>query len=265
MDFDAYTRKVYAGRAADYERGFGRLTVHTTGALLDAAGVTKGTRLLDVGTGPGMAAAAAIERGARVTAVDAEPSMVEVAARNVPGLDARIAVLPELPWPDGEFDAVAGNFVINAAGDPAGVLTELRRVLRAGGRLALTCWTYPPSAAVGIVTDAIDAAGVPWPQDVPLPPFRAYSSPAAFAGLLSEAGFTRVMTELLTWEHRVEPGKWWAIPLSGLGPGGRVVAAQDAATIADIKREFDRLAARYATGDGNIALPAVAILASGTR
>ena len=143
MDFDTYERGLWAGRAAAYERGFARLTAHTAGALLDAAGVAAGTRVLDVGTGPGVVAGAAAARGARVTAVDAEPSMAEAAARNVPGLDVRVAVLPDLPLPDGAFDAVTGNFVISAVGDPAAALAELRRVLRGGGRLALTCWTLP--------------------------------------------------------------------------------------------------------------------------
>ena len=80
MDFDAYERELWAGRATAYERGFARLTAHTAGPLLDAAGVGAGTRLLDVGTGPGVVAGAAVTRGAQVTAVDAEPSMAEAAA-----------------------------------------------------------------------------------------------------------------------------------------------------------------------------------------
>src|SRR5271166_6464138 len=145
MDFDAYGRSVWAGRGTAYERGFARLTAHTAGAVLDAAGVAAGTRVLDIGTGPGVVARAAAEREARVTAVDAEPSMAEAAARNVPGADVRVAVLPDLPLPDGAFHAVTGNFVIPAVSDTAGALAELRRVLRGGGRLALTCWSYPPS------------------------------------------------------------------------------------------------------------------------
>ena len=85
MDFDTYERGLWAGRAAAYERGFARLTAHTAGALLNAAGVAAGTRVLDVGTGPGVVAGAAAARGARVMAVDAEPGMAEAAARNVPG------------------------------------------------------------------------------------------------------------------------------------------------------------------------------------
>jgi SAM-dependent methyltransferase len=119
MDFDSYERGLWAGRADAYEGGFARLTVRAAGPLLDAAGVGADTEVLDVGTGPGVVAAIAIERGAKVTAVDAEPSMAEAAARNVPGLDVRLAVLPDLPLPDADFDAVTGNFVINHAGYPA--------------------------------------------------------------------------------------------------------------------------------------------------
>jgi SAM-dependent methyltransferase len=266
MDFDAYARGLWAGRAGAYERGFARLTAHTAGPLLDAAGVAAGTRLLDVGTGPGVVAGAAVERGARVTAVDAEPSMAEAAARNVPGLDVRVAVLPDLPLNDGEFDAVTGNFVINAVGEPEAVLAELGRVLHAGGRLALTCWDYPPAPALGVAAEAIEAAGVPWPDDVPVPPFREYSSPGAFEALLAGTGFTEAMARLLSWEYRVDPEQWWTdVYLARVGSNGRVIAQQDPATVARIKTEYDRLIARYATGSGQVALPAVAILASATR
>jgi SAM-dependent methyltransferase len=266
MDFDAYERRLWAGQGAAYERGFARLTAHTAGALLDAAGVAAGTRLLDVGTGPGVVAKAAVGRGAQVTAVDAEPSMAEAAARNVPGLDVRMGLLPDLPLPGGVFDAVTGNFVINAMGDPAAALAELRRVLRAGGRLALTCWSDPPPPVLGLAAEAIEAAGVPWPDDVPLPPFRVYSSPEAFAALLAEAGFTGATARPLSWEHRVDPEQWWQeVYLARVGHNGLVIGRQDTATVARIKNEFDRLIARYAVEAGQVALPAVAVLASGTR
>jgi SAM-dependent methyltransferase len=265
MDFDTYARKLWTGRADAYERGFARLTVHAAAPLLDAAGVSIGARVLDVGTGPGVVAGAAAARGATVTAVDAEPSMIEAAARNVPGLDVRLAVLPDLPLPDGEFDAVTGNFVIHATGDPAAVLAELRRVLRPGGRLALTCWNDPAPPVLGIAREAIDAAGVTWPPDVPVAPFHPYSSPGAFAGLLAAAGFAETAAQLLTWEHRTDPEQWWDVYRSSVGSAGAVIARQDDATIERIKAEFGRLAARYDTGDGKIALPAVAVLATGIR
>src|SRR5207244_2043473 len=88
---------------------------------------------------------------------------------------ARLTVRAAGPLPDAAFDAVTGNFAINHAGHPAAGLAELRRVLRPGGRLALTCWSDPPSPALGLAREAIEAVGVPWPQDIPVPPFRPYS------------------------------------------------------------------------------------------
>ncbi|MFS2293892.1 MAG: methyltransferase domain-containing protein, partial [Actinomadura sp.] len=209
QDFDAYERELWAGRADAYDKGFARVTRHMVGPLLDAAGVRKGTRLLDVGTGPGVVASEAVRRGAEVSAMDAEPGMAEAARRNVPGLDVRVAVLPEVPFGDGEFDAVAGNFVINHVGDPGRALTGLRRVLRPGGRLALSCWTMPGRGVLGVVRDAIEEAGVPWPGDIPEPPFMEYGEPAAFRRLVAGAGFREVAVEEVTWEHLVDPQRWW--------------------------------------------------------
>jgi SAM-dependent methyltransferase len=257
---------LWAGRGAVYDRGFARLTAHTAGALLDAASVAAGTRMLDVGTGPGVVAGAAVARGAVVTAVDAEPSMVQAAARNVPGLDVRVAVLPDLPLADGEFDAVTGNFVINAVRDPLPVLAELARVLRPGGRVALTCWSEPRPPVLSIAVEAITAAGVQWPSDVPVSAFGEYSSVGAFAALLDGTGFVDASAERVSWEHRVDPSQWWRdVYLAGVGFSGAVIARQDAATVARIKASYDGLVARYAVGSGLVALPAVAILASATR
>jgi hypothetical protein len=53
--------------------------------------------------------------------------------------------------------------------------------------------------------------------------------------------------------------------LSRVGTNGVVIGRQDGATVARIKAEFDRLIARYAVDDGQVALPAAALLGSGTR
>ena len=44
----------------------------------------------------------------------------------------------------------------------------------------LTCWSYPPAPATGVAAEAIEAAGAPWTDDVPVTPFRACGSPEAF-------------------------------------------------------------------------------------
>lgn len=265
-DFDLYERELWAGRAPAYERGFGRLTRYTVGPLLDAAGVTGGTRFLDVGTGPGFVSLEAVRRGAEVSAMDAEESMAETARRNVPGLDVRVAVLPEVPFPDGSFDAVAGNYVINHVADPGAAITALRRVLRPGGRLALSCWVMPGSGALAIVREAIEQAGVAWPEDIPESPFMRYGEAAAFRRLVAEAGLTEVAVEEVTWEHAVDPEEWWrAVALSRVGTAGVIVARQDADTVALIKDAYDTIIADYGVDGGQVSLPAHALLASGVR
>ncbi|HEU5157621.1 MAG TPA: methyltransferase domain-containing protein [Streptosporangiaceae bacterium] len=264
-DFDAFERVMWAGRAASYERVFARMAAHTADALLDATGVGRGTDVLDVGTGPGTVAAAAWRRGAQVRAIDADPQMVETAARNVPGLDVRLAQLPELPFPDTAFDAAVGNFVINHVGAPDAALSELRRVLRAGGRLALTCWPLPGSKAQSIVSDAMERAGVSWPDDVPKTPFHTHGNPAAFRDLVAGAGFSDVVIDEIVWEHVVDPEVWWSGPLGGVGSTGYLLTRQDQATIARVKAAYDDMIAEYATADGRVALPARALLAHGVR
>lgn len=265
-DFDLYERELWAGRASAYERGFARLTRYLVGPLLDAAGVTAGTRFLDVGTGPGFVSQEAVRRGAEVSAMDAEASMAETARRNVPGLDVRVAVLPEVPFEDESFDAVAGNFVINHIGDPGAAIGELRRVLRPGGRLALSCWVMPGSGALGILREAIEQVGVAWPDEIPESPFVQYGEAAAFRRLVADAGLAEVVVEEVTWEHVVDPEEWWEKgALSGVGSSGVVIGRQDAETVALIKDAYETIIADYGVEGGKVALPAHALLASGVR
>src|SRR5689334_7074917 len=104
--FDDHERVQWAGKAAAYLDSFASLCAHTAGPLLDAAAVGEGVRVLDVGTGTGTVAALACSRAAKVTAVDAEPSMIEIARRRASEAETHLAVLPQLPFPDGCFDAV---------------------------------------------------------------------------------------------------------------------------------------------------------------
>jgi ubiquinone/menaquinone biosynthesis C-methylase UbiE len=242
-----------------------QLTAYTVPLLLDAAKADTGTKVLDVGTGPGVVAAEAVRRGAKVTAVDADPEMAETAARNVPGLDTQVAVLPDLPFEDGAFDAVVGNFVINHVGEPGRALAEFRRVLRPGGRLALTCWDMPGSGALAVVRDAVDQVGVPWPDDIPVSPFMEYGEQAAFERLVRDSGFPDAKAEELSWHHVTDPEEWWRTgALSRVGSNGVIVSRQDEATVARIKDAYDQIMAGYAVDDGQVSLPAHALLAHAT-
>src|SRR5262249_59187757 len=77
--FTAIERLGWGGQIDGYQRTFARLTAQTVPAMLEAARVRRGHRVLDVCTGPGILAAAALERGAAVSALDFADAVVVAA------------------------------------------------------------------------------------------------------------------------------------------------------------------------------------------
>ncbi|WP_037604469.1 class I SAM-dependent methyltransferase [Streptacidiphilus rugosus] len=263
-EFDGHERRMWAGAADAYAGSFAALCGATAGALLDAAEVRAGTRVLDVGTGPGTVAAAALALGAEVVAVDAEPGMVALAAANAPGAQVRHAVLPALPFPDDAFDAAVANFVVNHVEDPRAALRELRRVVRPGGRVAVTIWHGTENSAMSLFGLALDEAGVRRPARPTLPVDFARTA-EGLRGLLEQAGWAEAVGRELAWTHREHPEVWWSGPAGGVAGIGMTVTGQPPATVARIKSAYDRLAAERVAGDGLIDIPALALLASGRR
>ncbi|MEU0028088.1 class I SAM-dependent methyltransferase [Streptomyces sp. NPDC006335] len=263
--FDAAERAMWKGRTEAYAGSFARLCAYPVEALLDAAGVGEGTRVLDVGTGTGTAAVAALARGARVSAVDADAGMA--AAARARGVDARVGELPELPYRDGEFDAVVGNFVLNHVGRPRTALAELHRLLRPGGRVALTTWSANRGAGQDLLGRACEAGGAVPPPYVPrLDPEEDWPRTAeGFAQLLDGAGFVASEAAELAWDHRAGVEEWWSGAAGGVATIGLVVTSQDPETVARIRREYDRLSAEHTVAEGQLALPHIALLGSGRR
>lgn len=99
-----------------------------TAALLDRAGVGAETRLLDVGCGAGGALALARDRGADAVGLDHAPR----------GPGTVRGDLLALPFRDACVDVVIAECVLCLAGDLDRALSETRRVLRDGGRFALS-------------------------------------------------------------------------------------------------------------------------------
>ncbi|MFZ3597889.1 class I SAM-dependent methyltransferase [Streptomyces sp. BH104] len=263
--FDDSERRAWAGQADAYAAGFAKLCAHPVPALLDAAGVREGVRVLDVGTGTGAVAALASERGAKVTAVDAEPGMVTRAALAAPEADVRLAALPHLPFADDEFDAVVGNFVLNHVGQPLEALRELRRVTRPCGRIAATIWPVPTAAGQALLGRAVQAAGVTRPAHLPaLAPEDDFPrTEQGFAALLCEAGLTDVVGNTLTWDHRTTTEEWWSGPAAGVATIGQIVTSQNPVAIAEIKTHFESLCEEFAAPGDVLALPHAALVAHG--
>ncbi|MGW2476736.1 class I SAM-dependent methyltransferase [Streptomyces sp. NPDC001665] len=263
--FDVMERRIWNGQADAYARTAARLCVHTVPALLDAAGVAPGTRMLDVGCGSGNVSAAALARGAAVRAVDAEPGMVEATRRAAPGAEVRSGVLPQLPYADGEFDAVVANFVLNHVGRPLEALVEMRRVARPGATIAVTVWQLPGNSGQALVGRAAQAAGLTRPDWLATvdEEHNFTRTPEGLAALLTAAGLRDVQSDTHTWDHRADPEDWWAGPAAGIGAIGGMVTSAGPEGVAAAKREYDVLCGEFLADDGLLTLPHAAVLAQG--
>jgi SAM-dependent methyltransferase len=138
-------------------------------AVLDAALVTRGTRLLEVGCGAGLAALLAAQRGAQVAAVDASENMLAVARERLPQADIRQADLESLPFPDNGFDAVTAINSVFYAADMAAAARELARVAAPGGRVVVTAWGDPAACEYTAVIDRLKPLLPPPPPGAPPP------------------------------------------------------------------------------------------------
>jgi len=113
---------------------------------LERLDVRPGHRLLDAGCGEGRHCFGALERGARVVGLDLD---IEALRADVPRLRRRARELGlcgemvhgdtfHLPFADGTFDRVICSEVMEHVHDYRGAARELARVLRPGGRAAIT-------------------------------------------------------------------------------------------------------------------------------
>jgi SAM-dependent methyltransferase len=124
-------------------------------AVLDALQVKAGTAFLDAGCGSGGASLAAAHRGAQVSGIDVSVPMVTVARERLPKADFRIAELQEIPFANGQFDAVAAINSVQLAGDPRLAAFELGRVARTGGLVGIVVFAAPERCDLGAVFRAI--------------------------------------------------------------------------------------------------------------
>ncbi len=107
--------------------------------------------ILDVATGTGEVAIQMVKNlsGVKVTGLDPSAGMLELAQNkiNVPGISKNISLIQgsaeNLPFSDESFDAVSIAFGIRNTQDPIKSLSEMRRVLRPGGRAGIMEFAIP--------------------------------------------------------------------------------------------------------------------------
>jgi len=140
--------------------------------IVDAAGITPGTRVLDVAAGSGNASLPAAAAGGQVVASDLTPELLEIGRHRAAGQGLDIewveADAEHLPFDDGDFDTVLSCVGVMFAPFHQPVADELVRVTKPGGRIALVNWT--PTGFIG----QMFAVMKPY---VPTPPAAAQPGP----------------------------------------------------------------------------------------
>jgi arsenite methyltransferase len=105
-----------------------------------------GDTVVDLGSGGGLDCFLAAKKtgaGGRVIGVDMTPEMIATARANAARIGAanvefRLGQIEKIPLADGEADVVISNCVINLSPDKPAVFREMFRILRSGGRVAVS-------------------------------------------------------------------------------------------------------------------------------
>lgn len=110
------------------------------------AALAQGETVLDLGSGGGLDVILSAKRvgpTGRAYGVDFLPEMLEIARKNaadegLTNVEFLEGMIEDLPMPDSSVDVVISNCVINLAPDKTPVLAEIARVLKPGGRVAIS-------------------------------------------------------------------------------------------------------------------------------
>jgi ubiquinone/menaquinone biosynthesis C-methylase UbiE len=223
---------------------FGQRTV-------ERLGLSPGEIVLDVCCGSGasaLPAAARVAPDGRVIGVDLSDRLIDLcrakaAMRGLRNVEVRWGDMEHLDFPHGSFDAVVCVFGLFFADDMTSAASGLWRLVRPGGRLAITTWgprMFEPGSgafweAVRAVRPDLHRTYAPWDRIV---------EPESLGQVLRDAGVPLSTVEAEAARHPLRsPEDWWSIVL---GSGFRATVDQlGPATAAQVRRiNLDSLASR---------------------
>jgi SAM-dependent methyltransferase len=195
------------------------------------------------------------------------PDVVAMARRLVPEAEFQEGDATQLQFPDNTFDAIVCGYGILHVPDPETVMQEILRVLRPGGRAALSVWDNEMSPnGLGLIYKAAQAHA-DLTLDLPHgPSVFQFSTLETMRSALSRVGFAKVEVVHFEQGWRVESGKAFLDALqAGTVRTRAILAAQTVDVLAKIAADFEMALADLRTADGLFNVPMPAIIGSGAK
>jgi SAM-dependent methyltransferase len=243
-----------------------------TKRMLEAVYPKPGERVLELASGPGGLGLAAAERvGPDGEAVlsDVAREMTAIASRRADALGLTNVTTLELELesieqPDDSYDVVLCREGLMLVLDPARAAGEIQRILRPGGRAAISVWgSRDRNPWLAVLLDSVGAelGGTFPPPGVP-GPFSLDDSEKLRA-VLSGGGLSGVdVSEVEVPWRGSSIDEWWSVTSALAGPLTKILEAQPPDTVKQIRSRAGEALAQYEKGDG-LEVPGVALLGTG--
>lgn len=240
--------------------------------LLELVEIKTTDVVLDVATGTGQPGLTAAQKAAKVAGVDVSAEMVKAAnekarALGVNNYEAVVADALSLPFPDNSFDAVVCRHGVMFFPDPLLGLKEMARVLKRGGRMAVSVWGPPernPRVALAMkVLREMGLVGAPKSGE---PGLFALSEKGKLLKLLDEAGFSHgTAEEEISGESAFQSAEeYWGFISEVPAPVVKALGAADEAAREAVREKVTAEALKWER-DGKIVFPWSARIASGRK
>jgi len=228
-----------------------------TRAIVEAAEVAQGMRVLDLacGTGEPAISIAALVGNGKVVGVDISPAALKIAAeraahRSLTNATFQQADAHHLPFPDNDFDRITSRLGVMFFSDLPQAVAEMHRVLKPGGKAVLLVWGPMDqpyfSATIGTVLRMLPGAAVPEQGRR----MFALGSGVVLSQALRRARFSRVEERLVTvpWTWPGTPEELWEYFQDVAVPFAPLLQSITAERRAEIDAEVLRSISQYYDG-----------------
>ena len=260
----------YGKGVGGFDRTFGAPMRQFIPTLVRLARLSPGQRVLDVATGTGSAAEAALDAvgpSGHVTGIDDTPQMLERARERLgarPNVSFAVGRAGSVDVPDETFDAVLCSMALMIFPDRAGALSEFRRALRDGGRVAASINTRPERSLTGRVRVAV-ARHAP-SMRAALAHHYSLSDAGGLRAILEAAGFRDVEVFMETRRFSFPSFDAYFEPFEqGGGPWGAGYAALPAEARRAVREEVRRGLERETASDGTVRIDVDILFGGGTK